>query len=90
MTHPLVGQRNGKRPGPSSGGKVDMGVLATWMVFHFSIHHYWDHERSEVRLVQTYVRLADQGRATTFSAGTLRNCDQKQCHNQDSRGRLAD
>lgn len=48
--HPVDGQRNGKRPGPSTGGKIHMETVSTWMVFHFSIHNYWDHFKQEARL----------------------------------------
>ncbi|OKP07389.1 hypothetical protein PENSUB_5978 [Penicillium subrubescens] len=61
MTHPIPGQRNGQSPGPSKGGKIDMEVLKTWMVFHFSINDYWNHERFEARLALSNVRLTDQG-----------------------------
>ncbi|CAI7594711.1 unnamed protein product [Penicillium glandicola] len=61
MAHPIDGQRNGKRPGPSSGGKIDMETVSTWMVFHFSIHNYWDNVKQEARLALSYVRLTDEG-----------------------------
>lgn len=61
MSHPIDGQRNGKRPGPSSGGKIDMPTVATWLVFHFSIHNYWDNLKHEARLALSYVRLTDEG-----------------------------
>lgn len=61
MTHPVDGQRNGKRPGPSTGGKIHMETVPTWMVFHFSIHNYWDNIKQEARLALSYVRLTDEG-----------------------------
>ncbi|KAJ5839815.1 uncharacterized protein N7525_005003 [Penicillium rubens] len=46
---------------PSSGGKIDMPTVATWLVFHFSIHNYWDNLKHEARLALSYVRLTDEG-----------------------------
>ncbi|KAG0152674.1 hypothetical protein PDIDSM_2479 [Penicillium digitatum] len=60
-SHPIDGQRNGKRPGPSSGGKINMDRVSAWMVFHFSIHNYWDLVKQEACLALSYVRLTDEG-----------------------------
>ena len=38
-----------------------METVSTWMVFHFSIHIYWDNFKQEARLVLSYVRLTDEG-----------------------------
>lgn len=38
-----------------------MGTVSTWMVFHFSIHNYWDNVKQEARLTLSYVRLTDEG-----------------------------
>lgn len=38
MLHPQPGQRNGRPPGVSKEGTIDMKTVATWPVFHFSIH----------------------------------------------------
>lgn len=61
VNHPVDGQRNAKPPGPSTGGKINMETLATWVAFHFSIHDYWDHQKSEARLALSFVRLTDGG-----------------------------
>ncbi|KAJ5400919.1 hypothetical protein N7465_011408 [Penicillium sp. CMV-2018d] len=46
-----------------------MGTVATWMVFHFSIHNSWDNLKQEARLALSYVRLADEG--VFYCLGTM-------------------
>lgn len=38
-----------------------MGTVSTWIVFHFSIHNYWDNAIQEARLALSYIRLTDEG-----------------------------
>ena len=38
MSHPVDGQRNGKRPGPSTGGKIDMDTVATYWALAVLAH----------------------------------------------------
>jgi hypothetical protein len=41
VSHPIDGQRNGKRQGPSSGGKIDIGTVATWILFVKMPNRLW-------------------------------------------------
>ncbi|KAJ5528614.1 hypothetical protein N7527_002007 [Penicillium freii] len=61
MSHPIDRQRNGKRLGPSTRGKIDMEIVAMWMVFHFSIYNAWDNLKQGARLALSCVRLTDEG-----------------------------
>jgi hypothetical protein len=45
----------------STGGKIHMPTITTWMVFHFSIHNYWDKVKKEARLALPYFRLTEEG-----------------------------
>jgi hypothetical protein len=38
-----------------------MPTVSKWMVFHFSIHGFWDNVAKEARLALSYARLTDEG-----------------------------